>query len=394
MGRVGDEGCFHGRDGGGEKASYFIADDGVRFGYIPTGSKPSGRWEYFSSLGTAYSAPNRLALHPVGIRVHYLISDTDRFVALMQRRSLAGFHFEPMPPLRVRDRYLDTTGADLLAAGHSLRLRSQEGTALATLRSLDGSTDVSERLAEPAALPPRVREAVGALVGGANLETLLAFRQYRTPRGVYDGRRLVGVLSLDAVTDDSTEVLESWTEVEVELAANGTPEDLRRLDRDLVDVGFEAVARSKFERALFRLGRDADGPLYLLPDERAALEAFRTSESSVQRRRAEVLLLAAEGLPTRQISFKASLSPSRVRHWKHAFRHERMGVFDADVPERDTPAPAPERRGFRVSEVVEPPAADEAAARRTSVAELEGVLDAVIDGAHRHPGTPFLHGDE
>lgn len=329
-------------------------------------------------------------------RLHYLAPDTDRFAALMQRRSLAGLHFEPMPPLKVRDRYLDTEHAALLAAGYALRLREQDGATLATLRALDGrGVGVSERFgaAKGDELPAgSVREAVEALVGSGAVGQLLALRQYRTPRAVYDGTRLVGVLSLDVVTDDSAGAPESWHEVEVERSRSGTPEDLRRLDAELCEQALVPVVRSKFERALVRLGRDADGPLHLLPDERAALEALRTSDSSVERRRAEVILLAADGLPTRAVSYRASLSPSRVRHWKHAFRHERMGVFDQDErvwnePERDAPDAPAEALGFRVSELVEHPATGPADT-------LDGVLEVLIDSAHRHPGTPRLTGDD
>lgn len=328
---------------------------------------------------------------PVYARLHYLAPDTDRFAALMQRRSLAGLHFEPMPPLKVRDRYLDTERAALLAAGYALRLREQDGATLATLRALDGRGDgVSERFgpAKGNALPAgRVRTAVEVLVGSEALGPLLVLRQYRTPRAVYDGVRLVGVLSLDVVTDDSAGAPESWHEVEVEQARSGTPEDLRRLDAELREQALVPVLRSKFERALLRLGRAADGPLHLLPDERAALEALRSSGSSVERRRAEVILLAADGLPTRAVSYRASLSPSRVRHWKHAFRHERMQVFDMAEPERNAPTVPAEPLGFRVSELVERPAAG-------SAETLGSVLAVLIDSAHRHPGTPRITGDE
>ena len=97
--------------------------------------------------------------------------------------------------------------------------------------------------------------------------------------------------------------------------------------------------------------------------------------------RSAVLESSAEGHPTRTISYKAGLSPSRVRHWKHAFRRDRMGVFAPDEPE---PAPARpgEVRAFRVSELVQQPS--------LSGEELGHVLDTVLAVAHRHPGTPRL----
>lgn len=316
---------------------------------------------------------------------HYLAPDAERFAALVQRRSLAGFHLEAMPPLRVRDRYFDTERGGLLAAGYTLRVRLQSGGTRVSLRSLGSGEGVSQRLqGEIEGLPDGpARKRAEALAGPGPFMPLLTLRQYRLPRGVFDGRRLIGVLSLDVVTDESGEVPESGHEVELKRAGAGTAEEVRRLAGELREAGFAPGARGKFERALFRLGQDDDGPIYLLPDERSALEDLHASGSAGKRRRAAVLLLAAEGHPTRTISYKAGLSPSRVRHWKHAFRRDRMGVFTLDESERE-PAPArpDEVREFRVSELVQPtPPSDEG---------LGDVLDAVFSVAHRHPGTPRL----
>ena len=336
-------------------------------------------------------------------RLHHLAPDTDRFAALMQRRSLAGFHFEPLPPLKVRDRYLDTAAGALLAAGWTLRLRAQDGQGRATLRPLDGS-DGSASLPTGSGLGQHiggeidrlpvgpVRTAAEALAGSDPLGTLVALRQYRTPRAIYDGQRLVGVLSLDVVTDDLDDALESWHEVEMKRAPSGTANDLCRLGRELAELDFAPLDRSKFERALFRVGRDAD-VLLLLPDERVALEALRTDDSALARRRAEVVLLAAEGLPTRKISYKASLSPSRVRHWKHAFRHDRMDIFDMDEPsdaDGEDSGAVGEVDGFRVSELVEPrdPEAP------PSEAAFVDIFDEAMERAVRHPGTPMLGGED
>ena len=315
-------------------------------------------------------------------RLYHLAPDPDGFAALMQRRSLAGFHAEPMPPLRMHDRYLDTAAADLLAAGWTLRLRTQGGQTRITFRPLDGHTaGVSQVGAETDTLPEGVvRLAVRSLAGAEPLEALLVLRQYRTPRAIYDGQRFVGVLSLDVVTDDGGAVPETWHEVGTRLDPAGTAADLRRLGDDLAELGFEPSERTKFERAFFRLSLDSDGPILLLPDERDALDTLRHSDSALARRRADVVVLAADGLPTRTISYKADLSPSRVRHWKHAFRHERMGIFAMDEPETTADATeAAVTSGFRVSEIVEP-----------TEAQFVDVLEAVMERSTRHPGTPML----
>lgn len=320
---------------------------------------------------------------------HFIAPDPERFAVLVQRQSLAGLHFEAMPPLRVRDRYLDTAAGALLAGGRSLRLRFQDGHTKASLRPIGGGDAVTGRFdGEPDALPPGpVLHAARSLVGDAPLEPFAVLRQYRLPRGVYDGRRLVGVLSLDVVTVEGAAEPASWHEAELEPTAQGAPADLRRLGAELAALGLEPTERTKFERAVLLLDRDGDGPLRLLPDERAALERFLASESAVERRRAETLLLAADGLPTRTISHRAELSPSRVRHWKHAFRTDRLAVFLSAEPDDDEPAAEPEPREngrrFRIADVVAP-------APRPSAAEVTDLFELALDLAHRDPGTPRL----
>ncbi len=296
----------------------------------------------------------------------YRAPDADAFAALAARGSLAGLHFEPLPDFEVLDRYLDTEGAELLRQGLALRLRLHGGTTTATLRHAadDGAARdgvlAYARFREPAdadgppALPPgALADAVAERTASTPLRVLLRVRQRRTPRALYDGERLVGVLALDAVTDETGEEAEgAGHEVEVELVEGGRPADLQRLGAELREFGFEPDPYSKFERGLIRLGAAEDDALYLLPRERAALEALRASGSSVERRRAEVVLLAAEGLPTREISRAAELSPSRVRHWKHAFRRERMGIFDLDAPDPGEADGAESEAAFQVQEVI------------------------------------------
>jgi len=302
---------------------------------------------------------------PVDTRRRYRAPDADAFAALMQRRSLAGYLVEPMPPIEVRDRYLDTEEAALLRAALLLRLRDHDGTVTASLRVAEGESGEEHahaRFPEPPAdhegvpeLPEGAfREAVEAHTGGRTLDVLLHLHQFRAPRALYDGDRLAGVLSLDVVSDETGgEAGAVSNEVEVELVQGGLPADLRRLDAQLQHLGFAADPFNKFERGLLRRGLSDDARLYLLPRERAALEGLRASDSAVERRRAETILLAADGEGTREISRLVGLSPSRVRHWRAAFRQERLLVFDADA---DGPAHQDDTEGpllpFQVTEVL------------------------------------------
>jgi hypothetical protein len=308
----------------------------------------------------------------VDTRRRYRSPDAEAFAALMKQRGVAGYLAEPMPPLEVRDRYLDTEDAALLREGLLLRVREHNGAFSASLRPAEGEgvEEIAQaRYQEPLSLegedlhlpPGALREAVEAHAGDRPLRLLLHLHQYRTPRALYDGDRLAGVLSLDVVSDETVaEQGEVANEVEAELVQGGLPTDLRRLDAELQRLGFAPDALSKFERGLLRRGRGEDAPLYLLPRERALLVGLRDSESAVERRRAEVILLAARGEGTREISRAVGLSPSRVRHWRAAFRQERLGVFDVDTPEPELEEePDSDRPAFHVTEVLSAVALDD-----------------------------------
>ncbi len=74
-----------------------------------------------------------------------------------------------------------------------------------------------------------------------------------------------------------------------------------------------------------RAGHGAIPPL--TAGERAHLEAVAGGQSARLRRRAQILLLADRGLPTREIAAAVGLSASRVRYWLRRFRVEGMAVF-------------------------------------------------------------------
>lgn len=76
--------------------------------------------------------------------------------------------------------------------------------------------------------------------------------------------------------------------------------------------------------------------------ERARLEAIAGGQGARLRRRAQILLLANRGLPTREIAAAVGLSASRVRYWLRRFRTEGMAVFphaaEAQAPEQSSAA--------------------------------------------------------
>ena len=295
----------------------------------------------------------------------YLAPQAESFLSLLQLPELAGYHLEPLRVVQVRDIYLDTAAGTLLESGYFLRIREQAGEALATLKPLSGSHEGVHRRLEVEALAGQapkgwapilpdstLRDRLDHLVGNKALQEVVQLQQHRTPRVAFEGARLVGVLSFDVVVQESDGYPVVTHELEVELASTGREEDLCRLAPMLRVHSLQPTPRTKFERALLQAQAQSVAPLWVLPDERQALEKLQDVGVPLHRRRARVILLVSSGARAATVANKVGLSTKRVRHWIEGFRAQRMGVFDADA---DHEAAALRRRAapsYRVSELV------------------------------------------
>jgi CHAD domain-containing protein len=75
----------------------------------------------------------------------------------------------------------------------------------------------------------------------------------------------------------------------------------------------------------------------LNPDQKRRLIEFARSDVSASlRRRAEIILLYDQGLPTGEVARRAGLSPGRTRYWRRRFRAQGMTLFplqaESDLP--------------------------------------------------------------
>jgi CHAD domain-containing protein len=72
----------------------------------------------------------------------------------------------------------------------------------------------------------------------------------------------------------------------------------------------------------------------------AQIESLAVSGSTAAiRRRAQLLLLYDQGLPTREVAQQVDLSASRTRFWRRRFIFEGMAIFAENTPKTDTPPP-------------------------------------------------------
>lgn len=199
----------------------------------------------------------------IEIEAKFTIVDEDAFERLFALDRLPPYDLRALPTVVVVDRYYDTDGYDLLRAGYACRLRKQNGSALASLKATTGVADGSiHRRQEvemplPAPLEPAdwpegpARELAHTLSRGQPLRFLFELRQLRARRQAQQGERVVALLSLDRVSLCAGSRQTNWREIEIELAEEGTEDDLRSLCAGLLaHFPLQTQPQSKFERAL------------------------------------------------------------------------------------------------------------------------------------------------
>jgi triphosphatase len=208
----------------------------------------------------------------VETEIKYTVSDPTVFAALLELEALGAYALRPQREGHLIDHYVDTPNRDLLRGGYTCRLREgeAEGRWLLTVKEL-GNADgaMHQREEHEAEVPPNTapaewpespaREIVTRLSEGQALAELFTLRQHRARRAVDHDERAIGMLSLDTVGVEIGGHQTIIHEVEIELTANGTVDDLQALSHELQRYKLEAQSKSKFERALAILDSVSDG---------------------------------------------------------------------------------------------------------------------------------------
>ncbi len=196
------------------------------------------------------------------IEAKFVLPDRETLGRLESTHQLAGLTLSTSRTNNVVDVYMDTPQHQLFSAGYACRQRDVDGQVLMTLKSLNrGRGGVYRReeleVALPHAAPPAewpaspVRTRVLEIVDGAPLAPWFELRQTRLVRQMFDGKRLVGELSLDDVCVKGNGKTLTFFEVEAELGKEGTSDDLTRIVASLKDEWrLRPEPRSKFDRAL------------------------------------------------------------------------------------------------------------------------------------------------
>jgi ADP-ribose pyrophosphatase YjhB (NUDIX family) len=250
------------------------------------GNTPAGRYD--ANPGEPPDGVGEMGseMSPQEVEAKFIVPDDMKLQQLLDMRELAGFRLEPRPTVQVSDSYRDTADRAIYRGGYACRIRRKGDKRVATLKGRDGAEGAVHARAEhevtleseswQLAETPRdwpaspARELALALSQGEPLMELFSLSQQRHTRTVYasrfapQGDRLVAELSLDVVEMHIGVGAKVTFEVEVELAPEGTLEDLALMVADLRDKWqLQPQPRSKFEQGLAalnggRLARDSE----------------------------------------------------------------------------------------------------------------------------------------
>jgi len=272
------------------------------------------------------------------IEAKFSVPNLETFDRLKESKQLAGFALSPGQAKQVHDTYLDTEERLILAAGYACRKRRQPEGTLVTLKGLGGAEGAIHRREEleiqlPIYQPPGewptspVRDTVLALIGEAPLVPLFDLQQVRFERLMSRDKRLIAELSLDGVQLITGDRVLSFFELEVELASQGTEEDLTTIVACLQDEwNLRPETRSKFERAMAFLEATPEDSNLLTPQEQVVCRQI-TRRDDLYGRRAAALLAIDEGATQAEAGERAGMSARQVRRWVSEFRGRRLGIF-------------------------------------------------------------------
>lgn len=197
------------------------------------------------------------------IEAKFRIPDEGTFLRALEMDALLDFDLGTVRILEFLDRYFDTVDRAALKHRYACRIRQQGARFVATLKGLGESAGPVHRRSEyevqlpdlllPFDWPPGdARELALRLFESEPLVVLFEIKQTRHLRHLFRGSRPVAELSLDRFEIlRGPAVASSGLELEVELMAEGSSADMRRIvDEFLAVWRLMPETQSKFERAM------------------------------------------------------------------------------------------------------------------------------------------------
>lgn len=196
------------------------------------------------------------------IEAKFAVPDEATWLKLQLVEQIAGYALSPGKTKLMHDTFVDTPDRAILAARHVCRKREVDGQIVMTLKSgqtVEGAVHRREELEVTLERelpigqwpPGEIRDRLLSIVGDAALVPLFDQRQTRSIRWASQGDRVVAEMSVDKVELSINGREQSYFEVEFELKAAGTEDDLAVIAACLQNEwGLMPEPRSKFARAL------------------------------------------------------------------------------------------------------------------------------------------------
>jgi CHAD domain-containing protein len=284
------------------------------------------------------------------VEAKFTIPDRDTLTRLQGIVRLGTFVPGKLSVRQVHDRYLDTASRSLYDGGYACRFRRLDEQHIVTIKGLgEAVSGIHQRVEIEFTLPaeagtdPRTwpegeaRDLVLSLIEDAPLEGLFTIEQTRHVRTLHENGRLVGELSIDQVDVQVESRHQVFHILEVELAPDGTIEDLHALIEHLTETwGLAPELRSKFDLGIALLDQ---AELESEPDlgrisavERAQLaHIVELAPSPAAQERARLILGWGAGTPVRELLAQLGRSKSWGYGWIARFRAERTAIFSPDL---------------------------------------------------------------
>jgi CHAD domain-containing protein/inorganic triphosphatase YgiF len=273
------------------------------------------------------------------IELKFLVLDEAEIQYLEKLSQLGDYSLSEAAVQLIEDTFLDTEKKALMAEGYYLRLRKEAGKEgqWLTIKSLGGFEAGVHRREEYVSFLPkedsvfkcpdiRIRNRIFELSSGFDLLPLLKLKQKRAVRQVKLGERHVAELSLDWVNLKSENREKLYSELEVELKTEGTPQDLQAIAEYL--LGNYSLAEnpfSKFERAL--LFEDNLPEKTLLTFRERAFCMQLADQENVYGKQARILLSLDKGLSTAELSLLHKVPEPEIEALYSWFEKERLFSF-------------------------------------------------------------------
>lgn len=239
----------------------------------------------------------------------------------------------------IEDIFLDTTKMVLMSEGYFLRLRKETGKIgqWLTIKSLGGFEAGVHRREEYVSFLPeevsvlecpdiKIRNRILELSSCFDLIPVMKLKQKRLVRQVKLGETQVAEFSLDRVSLKSETKEKLYSELEIELKAEGTLQDLQAITEYLLEnYNLGENPFSKFERAIFFKNNLPEKTL-LNFRERAFCMQLEDQEN-VYGKQARILLSLDKGLNTSELSLLLKVPESEIEALRSGFEKERLVVF-------------------------------------------------------------------